>query len=115
MVNEGTQDTDLGDFIGINAALSRRLNTQHHNHHDHVDLQWDLVLEVNSEWREKEDNDGHTNDDSGGLLVFLSPGLRISTNGLSAAFSIGIPIIEDLNGLQSDPQYRLIANASVAF
>ena len=116
LTNEGTQDTDLGDFVGLNAAVSYRVTTEHqHNYADHIDFNWDLVLELNSEWREKEDNDGETNQDSGGLLSFLSPGVRVSTNGFSATLSIGIPIIEDLNGLQSDPQYRVIANASLAF
>ena len=117
LVTEGTQDTDLGDFFGANAAISYRINTrhEHQNHHDHLDMQWDLILELNSEWREKEDNDGETNDDSGGLLVFLSPGVRVSANGFSAALSIGIPIVEDLNGLQSEPEARVIAIASIAF
>ena len=87
------------------------MNTQH----DHIDFQWDLILELIGEWREKEDTDEGTNNDSGGLLTFLSPGLRVSTKGFSAALSIGVPIIEDLNGLQSDPQYRVIANTSIAF
>ena len=116
LVNEGTQNTDLGDFVGLNAAFSHRIITEHqHSHHDHIDFNWDLILELNNEWREKEDNDGETNQDSGGLLIFLSPGVRISANGFSAALSIGIPIIEDLNGLQSDPKYRVIANASLSF
>lgn len=115
LVNEGTQNTDLGDFVGLNTAISYRMNTQHKHQHNHIDFQWDLILELIGEWREKEDTDEGTNNDSGGLLTFLSPGLRVSTKGFSAALSIGVPIIEDLNGLQSDPQYRVIANTSIAF
>lgn len=116
LVNEGTQNTDLGDFVGVNTAISYRINTEHQqHHHDHMNFQWDLILELNGEWRDKEDNDGETNQDSGGLLTFLSPGLRVTTNGFSAALSVGVPIIEDLNGLQSDPQYRVIAIASLSF
>jgi len=114
--NEGTQDTDLGDFVGLNTAFSYRVTTEHQHHHaDHIDFNWDLILELNGEWREQEDNDGETNQDSGGLLTFLSPGVRVSTKGFSASFSIGIPVIEDLNGLQSKPQSRVIASASIAF
>ncbi len=116
LVTEGTQDTDLGDFVGINAALSYRRESNHGHHNEHMHLQWDLILELNGEWREKEDIDGKTNDDSGGLIVFASPGVRVSSNkGMSAALAIGVPVIEDLHGLQSKPQYRLIANASFAF
>lgn len=116
LVTEGTQDTDLGDFVGVNAAVSYRMESGHDHHDEHTHLQWDLIAEINGEWREKEDNDGEFNDDSGGLIVFASPGIRVSSNnGLSGALAIGIPIIEDLNGLQSKPQYRLIANASFSF
>ena len=115
LVNEGTQNTDLGDFVGVNTALSYRINSDHNHHHEHMHVKWDLIFELNGEWREKDDNNGKTNKDSGGLLTFLSPGLRVTTNGFSAALSVGIPVIEDLNGLQSDPQYRVIANASIAF
>lgn len=119
LVTEGTQDTDLGDFAGINLALSHRLGSlseDDHSLHDHSHLNWDLILEANSEWRDREDVDGETNVDSGGLLVFLSPGVRVSTNnGFSAAISAGIPVVTDLNGLQSTPQFRVIGNASFAF
>ena len=117
LVSEGTQNSDLGDFVGMNTALSYRINSEHqHSHHDHIDFQWDLIFELNGEWREKEDNDGETNDDSGGLLVFASPGVRVSTNnGLSATLAVGVPVIEDLNGLQSKPQHRVSANVSLLF
>jgi len=106
----------VGDCVGVNTAISYRINTEHqHRHHNHMNFQWDLILELNGEWREKEDNDGETNQDSGGLLTFLSPGLRVTTNGFSAALSVGVPIIEDLNSLQSDPQYRVIVIASLSF
>jgi len=117
LVTEGTQDTDLGDFIGLNTAVSYRINSEHgHSHQQtHTDFQWDLILELNGEWREREDVDRETNNDSGGLLAFVSPGLRVSANGFSAALSVGIPVVVDLNGLQSRPQYRVLANTSIAF
>jgi hypothetical protein len=116
LVNEGTQDTDLGDFIGANTALSYRMNTEHahQHHHEHLDFQWDLVVELNGEWRAKENSSGDTNQDSGGFITFLSPGVRVSSKGFSGALSIGIPVIENLHGLQSEPQYRVIANVSIA-
>ena len=115
LVTEGTQDTDLGDFVGVNAAISHRLKNTHDDH-DHAHFKWDLILELNGEWREKEDVDGDTNNDSGGSLVFATPGIRVSSqHGFSAALAIGIPVIEDLNGLQSKPQYRFNATASFTF
>lgn len=119
IATEGSQDTDLGDFLAANAALSYRLNTSHrHNHTNasHVDVEWDLVLELNGELRQREDIDGNTNGDSGGTLVFLSPGIRATTNfGMSMSLLLGAPIVTDLNGLQSTPQWRAIGGVSFAF
>ena len=116
LVTEGTQDTDLGNFVGLNIALSHRLKNGHDHHSQHSHLNWDLIFELNGEWRQKEEIDGTKNNDSGGLLVFASPGIRISSNnGFSGVLAVGIPIIEDLNGLQSEPDYRVIANASLSF
>ena len=119
IATEGAQDTDLGDFVGANAALSYRLNNLHthaNSSAEHIDVAWDLVLELNGEWRDKEDIDGETNDDSGGTLLFLSPGIRATTDfGMSFSLSVGAPIITDLNGLQSTPQWRAIAGISMGF
>lgn len=105
---EGTQDTDLGDILNYNAALSYRPVRGN--------FSWDLILELNGEWKEKEKIHGKKDRDSGGNIVFLSPGTRISMgNRLSAYLSLGIPILQDLNGIQNDTDYKAVGGISMQF
>ena len=41
--------------------------------------------------------------------------MRIASNRWSAFATVGIPIINDLNGLQSEPTYRLFGGVLVGF
>jgi hypothetical protein len=41
--------------------------------------------------------------------------MRIASNRWSGFVSVGLPIINDLNGLQSEPTYRLFAGVLVGF
>jgi len=52
---EGTQDTTIGGGVFYSLALTHRLGSGNsHNHHDHGPHgEWDLILELNGEWREK--------------------------------------------------------------
>ena len=75
----------------------------------------DAVLELNGEWQAKQDVAGETDPNSGGNVVFLSPGLRLASNNWSGFATVGIPIVNDLNGLQSEPTYRLFGGVLVGF
>jgi hypothetical protein len=96
-----------------------------HSHHgqshkpDHAlsskGLVIDAVLELNGEWQAKQTISDETDPNSGGNVVYLSPGMRIASNRWSAFATVGIPIINDLNGLQSEPTYRLFGGVLVGF
>jgi hypothetical protein len=73
------------------------------------------VLELNGEWQAKENFAGITDPNSGGNVVYLSPGLRLSSNRLSGFVSFGVPIVNDLNGIQSEPTYRVVSGLVLAF
>ena len=46
----------------------------------------------------------------------MSPGLRVGAGHSWPVFaSIGVPIINDLNGEQSEPDYRVIGGISKTF
>ena len=75
----------------------------------------DAVLELNGEWQAKQNVSSEIDPNSGGNVVFLSPGMRIASNRWSGFVSVGLPIINDLNGLQSEPTYRLIGGVLVGF
>jgi hypothetical protein len=98
------------------------MNHSHHGQshkHDHAlsskGLVIDAVLELNGEWQAKQTISDETDPNSGGNVVYLSPGMRIASNRWSAFATVGIPIINDLNGLQSEPTYRLFGGVLVGF
>jgi len=97
--NGGTQITNLGDLFNYNTAVSYRAANG--------DLAWDLILEVNGEWKEKQKTRGAWDSNSGGHMIFISPGTRIVMGKKVSAFlSVGIPVLQDLNGIQDDTDYK---------
>jgi len=115
---EGDQDTTIGDAVFYSVSVAHRLGESgSHAHHDHgPHASWDLVLELNGEWRERVDIDGITDDNTGGHTLFLAPGIRYgSANKWAAALSVGVPVINNLNGIQSEPDWRIVANIGFAF
>ena len=109
VATKGAQDTDLGDFLNYNAAIS---------YHAFLlkKISCDLIIEVNGEWKQEQKINGAKDKNSGGTTVFLSPGLRVSMNDRWTAYlSIGVPVIQDLNGIQTDTSVRAITGISTGF
>ena len=104
IVNEGDQNTDLGDRLQINAGLTYPISQS-----------FDLVAELNGEWRDKEERAGTAIGNSGGSHVYFSPGLRYSGSGWGFAISYGIPAHESINGFQSEPDDRIFGRLSFNF
>lgn len=116
VVTEGTQDTNLGDIFSYNFALSYRLFGQEGSSYMPPDYVFELIGEVNGEWREKEERAGIVDDNSGGNLVYLSPGIRFTAKKrANIAFSFGIPVVRGVNGDQVKPDYRIISTFNVNF
>jgi hypothetical protein len=140
----GTQDTDLGDRFLYNAAVSYRLTgtsaaEKSHMHlggplpepmyhggpkasgHHHEEPAAptgpvvDLVLELNGEWHDKQVTSGVKDANSGGTVVYLSPGVRVSIDKWSGYLSLGIPVVNEPNGIQPEPSWRVITGVSLAF
>jgi len=122
-VTEGSQESNLGDIFSYNAAVSYRVLGTHDEDvphqeglaHEHPTT-LDLILEANGEWRgqvvEGSDADGNT----GGNIVFLSGGTRLAWgHSWAATLSLGTPVLEDLNGIQSEPVMRMLFRVSKAF
>jgi hypothetical protein len=71
--------------------------------------QWivDLALEFNGEWHDKQVVAGNT--------VYLAPGLRVGYGNVSGFASVGVPIVNHMNGLQSKPDYRVVTGVAATF
>lgn len=106
---EGAQDTDLGDLLNYNAALSYRVlkNTS---------LAWDLIIEANGEWKAKQEIAGVKDENSGEHSLFIAPGTRLTINKQwSAYLSVGFPVFQDLNGIQNETMSRVVLGISASF
>ncbi len=128
LAGKGSQATRLGNLLQVNVSVSRRLGGEephghaherepipmHGPHHSHA--AWDLILEANGEWRERQDIAGDRDENSGGTTLLLSPGLRLSAGiRWSGYLSLGIPVLQDLNGIQHETRYRIIAGIGAGF
>lgn len=118
--SEGSQDTEFGDALFYNvAAVYPILGETAHGHDDaetsHAHFKLDAMLEVNGETRWKNDVGGTSEPNSGGTVVYLSPGLRLSHGKVGAFVSAGVPIIDDSKGVQTDIDIRLVGGIGIAF
>jgi hypothetical protein len=139
----GTQDTNLGNRFLYNAAVAYRIfgetAGEPHSHdpraayahaghshspmvtkapvasasHPHVAL--DGLLELNGEWHDKQRTAGVVDPNSGGNTLYVSPGLRLTVDNWSSYVLVGIPVVNDLNGIQATPAWRVLGGVSVVF
>jgi hypothetical protein len=75
----------------------------------------DLVLELNGEWHGHQTIAGVRDENSGGNVVYLSPGLRLSWDKWSGFVSVGVPVVNHVNGVQAEPNWRLLSGVAVNF
>jgi hypothetical protein len=135
LVGTGTQSTNLGDRFLYNAALVYRLfgppsplaamahadhrhgpNAPPHTHEaPPPGPALDVMLELNGEWHRHATAAGVLDPNSGGNVIYLSPGARLTVDRWSAFLSVGFPIVTDLNGVQARPGWRVLTGASVGF
>lgn len=126
--SEGAMETNLGTLLNYNAALSGKISggVEHphaegerarphvHRHgEDHVGA--DVILELNGESRSKVKIGGVEDPNSGGNLMYLSPGLRFGSQRWSVSTSVGFPLFQDVNGTQHETDWRLLAGFGMSF
>jgi len=103
------------------APAARHDHTPDHVHSHHLEvprvpqLAIDAVLEFNGEWHDKQVIDREKDRNSGGNVVYLSPGVRVSYGSLSGFVSVGVPVVNHMNGLQSKPRERVVTGLAFAF
>lgn len=72
-----------------------------------------LVAEANGIFSRRGELNGDTIDNSGGHTLFLSPGAQFLTRRFILEVSIQLPVIQDLNGSQSETDFVLAAGFRV--
>ena len=122
---EGAQNSDQGEVLNYNIALSRRIfPAPEHHHHDHDEDEHtdslfeyvDLILELNGDLRDKLSAGGIKNFNHGGHLLYLSPGIKLGLGHHWTLYtSAGIPVFNGLYGIQSEPDYRIISGLGYVF
>lgn len=137
----GAQDTNLGNRFLYNGALAYRLfgetESKAHSHgprdayahagHIHSipttkpssskygRVALDLLFEVNGEWHDRQRAAGLIDANSGGNTIFVSPGLRLTVENWSSYLTVGIPVVNNYNGIQATPSMRVLAGISSVF
>ncbi|HYG26532.1 MAG TPA: transporter [Caulobacteraceae bacterium] len=113
---EGDQDTELGDRAQVGVALSRHFGPE--DHHDeegvepHGHASWDAFGELTYEWEDRQAIARVEQEESGGKVLWLSPGARYTTaGGTSLAGSISFPVWQDIG--PSHPESRIRLSLSV--
>lgn len=113
LTTEGSQETELGDSLTCNLSFARPImGADHHHGNSHASLS--MVFEINGEWRDKTEISGETEDNSGGSLLYFSPGLSLNLSQWVFSASVGLPY-ENLNGTQGKPNTRILLRAGREF
>ncbi len=121
---KGIQDTILGDVISYNFAISYLVGTHKKDflkkifteHLFGKEAKWHLISEMNGAWVEKPKVGSTREENEGGTLVYLSPGIRVILDKKWIAnLSVGLPTIHNLNGRRMPPNIRLIFGLTRVF
>ncbi|MCP4364819.1 MAG: hypothetical protein GY800_05910 [Planctomycetes bacterium] len=120
----GSQRTVLGNRFDYNLAASYRFLGDKSMRGEKpeptkiygLDVDVDLIAEFNGAWEQKQRIRGRKDDNSGGNIIFFSPGLRVQFNDrVSVNGSFLYPIVDDPNGLEQKTDYQAIGGIGVAF
>lgn len=75
----------------------------------------DVSLGINGLWWDKQTVAGVKDDNTGGNVVYITPGVRLTVDNWAGFVNVGVPIARELNGIQSEPRLQLSTGVSVQF
>lgn len=110
VATNGVQYTNLGDTFDYNVALSYAFVGMARNNlfAGSNNSAWTGILELNGQRQDRQKTAGLTDPNSGSNIIYLSPGIRYSGGkNWNTALSIGTPIVKNINGYQTPPDYRV--------
>jgi hypothetical protein len=121
---KGAQDTELGDRLQAGLALSHRFGPPEHHHdhgdgheaHEHHHASWDVFASTTLEWEGRQTIAGAVERESGGTVVWLTPGVRYNAaSEVSIAAAVGVPLWQDIRASHPDNRVRAIVSLGKAF
>ncbi|MGQ3890116.1 transporter [Legionella sp. CNM-1927-20] len=115
-MNKGAHNSKRGNVIDCNLSMAHLFETSHH-HNDTgqpSDLQATGLLELHWSWHNRDSDYSILDSNTGGNILYLAPGLIVnSQNGLSAFISVGYPIYQKPNGVQTFASTQVIFGATI--
>jgi hypothetical protein len=104
-------DFKVGDRLDAGTALAYRL-TEDINQFP----QWSVFGEATGVWVQKDEPAEGPNPNTGGFMLFLTPGGRVRfTSILALTVAAGVPVYQALNGDQDKTRFKLSATMSLSF
>jgi hypothetical protein len=74
------------------------------------------MLELNGQWHERSFIAEATDPNTGGFQLFVAPGVRLTwSSNVNAFLSLGLPLVQDLHGVQSETDFRVSTGVGFAF
>jgi len=108
LAGDGSQDSNLGDVLRVSAGWGWSAEAPLN------EPVWRWMVELNGQWHDKMEMSGVSDPNSGGMQLFLSPGVRVSwSEHLNWFVSLGLPLAQDLDGVQSETDFR--ASTGIGF
>ncbi len=80
-----------------------------------VPKQLNFVIEANGHWTGSNESSGATVANTGGHILFLSPGLQLAMKRVILEASVQIPVVQHLNGNQLKTTFRTNAGIRIQF
>ncbi len=113
-INTEGRGRELGDELQYDLAYQLRVSPWEWPERG-TPSQIYLVIEANGKTSQQARSDGAKLDDTGGTIVFLSPGIQFVTRRVIYEGSIQIPVVQNLNGGQVETDFVAAAGIRVQF
>lgn len=105
-------DVETGDVLRYDLAYRYRLWPERFRGRL---VQWNGLLELNGRWESVTEEEGRTQGDTGGSVLFLSPGVQLITSRFVVEASLQIPVLQDLRGPQLEKDFVGVLGVRIPF
>lgn len=106
------KDFEAGDRLSYDVAYRYRLWPARFGRRA---MQLNGIVELNGAWTDQARRDGRTVRNSGGHILFLSPGVQFVTTRWILEASVQLPVLQDLNGPQLETDVIAVLSLRLPF